>query len=193
VSGAKPRSGIRLSTRPAGDQIRTRIESYIADNQGCHLASIIRALGLGNNQAALHLRVLESGGKIWSRRDGRFLRFHTNAISKLYDEGSLPVPPSIHAPAPLQIELLDRLARAPKASATRGPLTQGELASELDCSQQSVSYHLTALESRGFVVAIREGFRKRWRVTAAGLTHLTIGLEALPPAELVGDDEESVD
>ena len=182
-----------MSTRPAGDQIRVHIESHIAENQGCHLASIIRTLGLGNNQAALHLRVLESTEKIWSRRDGRFLRFYTNEISKLTTEGKLPTPPTVHAPAPLQIELLHRLARAPKLSAAKGPLTQGQLARELDCSQQSVSYHLTALEARGFVITIREGFRKRWRVTAAGLTNLTIGLEALPASEQDENSDETTD
>ena len=57
--------------RQDGAKTRERISSFVELNEGIHLSGIIRALELGNHQAALHMRTLASEGKVWSRTEGR--------------------------------------------------------------------------------------------------------------------------
>jgi predicted transcriptional regulator len=185
-AGLFPAIGIALSsrtnrsTRSSGDAQRARIAAFISEHEGAHLGGIVRKLDLGNHQATLHLSVLEAEGEIWSRRDGRLLRFYSKDISKLTPIAELPTPPLVHAPDSIQIRLLDRLARVPSADRESGPLSQGELAREIGCSQQLISYHLKQLAGEGLVRSERVGVRKRWRVSPIGLSVLQTGLEALP-------------
>ena len=99
-----------------GDETRAKILQYVVAYEGINLSGIIRGLGLGNNQANHHLRVLESAGQVWSTRDGRLLRYYSTAVSPHTPPESLPKPPHIYAPdgTPIQLlDLLDRLVRAP--------------------------------------------------------------------------------
>ena len=165
--------------RQDGAQTRERISSFVELNQGIHLSGIIRALELGNHQAALHMRALASEAKVWSRTEGRYLRFYTLSVSPQTPPDQLPNPPVSYPPDSMQWKLLDRLARNPESIGVKGPLTQGKLAAQLDCSQQLVSHHMLSLEESGCVISRRAGFRKVWKVTAAGLQALTGGARSL--------------
>ena len=81
-----------------GEYQRGRIVGYLASNQGCHLAALVRGLGLGNHQAAHHLRMLADRGLIWHRRDGRRLRFYTSDVPRDSPASDLPLPDLIAAP-----------------------------------------------------------------------------------------------
>ena len=83
----------------------------------------------------------------------------------------LPSPPLPQDPNSVLIQLLDRLARTPEGG-TMGPPTQGQLALELGCSQQLISYHLKALTDGGLVIAVQDGVRKIWQVTPTGFNLL---------------------
>jgi DNA-binding transcriptional ArsR family regulator len=61
---------------------------------------------------------------------------------------------------PRRIEIL-RLLR-------RGPRAVGEIATEVDVSQQAASQHLAVLDRAGLVEARREGTRNVYRVRPAG-------------------------
>ena len=165
--------------RQDGAQTRERISTFVELNQGIHLSGIIRALELGNHQAALHMRTLASEATVWSRTEGRYLRFYTLSVSPQTPPDQLPNPPVSYPPDSMQWKLLDRLARNPASIGVKGPLTQGKLAAQLDCSQQLVSHHMLSLEESGCVVSRRAGFRKVWKVTAAGLQALTGGARSL--------------
>jgi len=169
----------KVMARQDGEQTRERISSFVALNQGIHLSGIIRALELGNHQAALHMRTLAAEARVWSRTEGRYLRFYTSSVSPHTPPDQLPNPPVTYPDDSMQWKLLDRLARNPASIGVKGPLTQGKLASQLDCSQQLVSHHLLSLEQSGCVMSRRAGFRKVWRVTAAGLQALTGGSRSL--------------
>jgi DNA-binding transcriptional ArsR family regulator len=167
-AGLFPAIGVALSSRTnrssrsSGEAQRARITAFISEHEGAHLG------------------VLEAEEDIWSRRDGRLLRFYSKAVSKFTPINELPTPPLVHAPDSIQIRLLDRLARGPTGGRESGPLTQGELARVIGCSQQLVSYHLKQLAGEGLVQSERVGVRKRWRVSPIGLSVLQTGLEALP-------------
>lgn len=151
--------------------MRACILAYIAAYEGLNLGTIIRGLQLGNHQAAHHLRVLEEAQQVWSRRDGRLLRYYTSAVGRQTSPDQLPAPALPQDPNSVLIQLLDRLARTPEGSPT-GPPTQTQLAAELGCSQQLISHHLNSLSDQGLVFAVQEGVRKRWQVTPAGFNLL---------------------
>jgi predicted transcriptional regulator len=165
--------------RADGAATRKRILAFIESNQGTHLSAIIRALQLGNHQATLHLKTLVDQTKIWGNKEGNFLRYYTSAISPLTPTEQLPNPPQIFSPDMMQFKIIDRLARNPNPGGVKGPLTQGILAEELDCSQQLVSHHLVALEKSNCIKSKKSGFRKKWRVLAPGLQAITGGLKSL--------------
>ncbi len=197
-AGLLPAIGVALSTRPSGDAQRNRLLTFIAEHEGTHLGGVVRGLGFGNHQASLHLSVLEREGRIWSRRDGRLLRFHTvEGVSRMTPVGELPSPPFVHAPDSIQIRLLDRLARVPREGRAEGPLTQRELANEIGCSQQLISHHLRQMSEGDLVRSRRVGVRKRWLVTPTGFSALQAGLEALPldpePLERTAQEDATSD
>ncbi|MBT4060121.1 MAG: ArsR family transcriptional regulator [Euryarchaeota archaeon] len=165
--------------RADGDATRTRILKFLTQNQGSHLSAIIRALQLGNHQATIHLKTLEGQSKLWGRREGQLLRYYTSTIPPHTPHEQLPNPPQSFTPDTMQFRIIDRLARNPKPVGQTGPLTQGMLAEELECSQQLVSHHLISLEKSGCVKSQKAGFRKKWRVLAPGLQAITGGLRSL--------------
>ncbi len=165
--------------RPDGDATRARILIFLEKNQGAHLSAIIRALQLGNHQATIHLKTLESQSSIWERREGQLLRYFTNTIPPHTSPEDLPNPPQMFTPDSVQFRIIDRLARNPNPSNNAGPLTQGKLADELGCSQQLISHHLIALEKSGCIKSRKSGFRKNWSVLAPGLQAITGGSRSL--------------
>jgi predicted transcriptional regulator len=165
--------------RPDGDASRARIIIFLEQNQGAHLSAIIRTLELGNHQATIHLKTLEAQSALWGRREGQFLRYFTSTIPPHTPPEDLPNPPQIFALDSMQFRIIDRLARNPTPSKNTGPLTQGKLAGELECSQQLISHHLIALEKSGCIKSRKSGFRKNWSVKAPGLQAITGGLRSL--------------
>ncbi len=167
------------SVRVDGDHTRSRITSFLSNNQGTHLSAIIRALQLGNHQAAMHLKTLEANGQVWGLRVGQLLRYYTNQIPSNTPVDQLPNPPVTYPPDSMQFQIMDILARNPATLDEKSPLTQGKVAERLGCSQQLVSHHLLTLEGNGCVLSKRVGFRKQWRVRAAGLQAITGGLRSM--------------
>jgi predicted ArsR family transcriptional regulator len=165
--------------RADGDPARERIVHFLEHNQGAHLSAIVRALRLGNHQAAIHLKTLEGLGSLWGHREGRFQRYYTASIPPHTPAEQLPNPPLAFTPDTMQFQIIDRLARNPPGTTSIGPLTQGQLAIQLGCTQQLISHHLISLEGSGCVRSKRAGFRKQWRVLAPGLQAITGGLQSL--------------
>lgn len=154
-----------------GEYQRGRIVGYIAANQGIHLSALVRALGLGNAQAAHHLSVLESQGTIWNCRVGRQIRFYT---------GDIPEDSTINLPAPkrdfsedsIPHRILTTLAEAEFGN-SRGGYTQSALWQKLECSKQLTSYHVRTLEELGLLYRERYGLSYTVMITPEGLSHLT--------------------
>jgi predicted ArsR family transcriptional regulator len=165
--------------RADGDPARESIVAFLQLNQGAHLSAVVRALRLGNHQAAIHLKTLQGLGSIWGRREGRFQRYYTASIPPHTPVDELPNPQLAFTPDTMQFQIIDRLARNPPGTTSTGPLTQGQLAEQLGCSQQLVSHHLISLEESGCVNSRRAGFRKHWRVLAPGLQAITGGSQSL--------------
>lgn len=159
-----------------GEYQRGRIVGYLAANQGCHLSALVRGLGFGNHQATHHLRILQSRGLIWHRRDGRRLRFYTSDVPSDTTPDDLPVPELIAAPDSVLMDLLRTLS---EAESRPRPPSQSDLARALGCSQPLISHHLRTLHQHGLVDSRRDGLRTRHAVSPRGL-------EVLAGADMAG-------
>ena len=168
------------SETPDGEYQQGRIVGYLAAHQGCHLSALIRGLGLGNHQAAHHLRILRDRGLIWHRRDGRRLRFYTADVPHDTAPEELPLPLLIMAPDSVLMQLLRELAVVQRGER---PPTQSELAARMACSQSVVSHHLRTLRLHGVVASKRAGTRTRHLVTAKGRRIAAGSTEAEPPKD----------
>ena len=153
-----------------GEFQRGKIIGVLATNQGIHLSALVRILGLGNHQAAHHLKVLEERGDIWHQSVGREVRFFTSDISKRTDIDNLPnIDISINENSvPYRIltilyENHDTLGRE---------FTQKEIAQTLKSSKQLVSYHVRILEERRLIQRKRKGVVYRVAITTEGIRHI---------------------
>jgi parallel beta-helix repeat protein len=121
---------------------RGRVFQYIELNPGEHYNQIKRDMGLPNGSLVHHLTVLEKGGKIKSRKDGRFRRFYTKETQvPRYDGGVL---------TEVQKRIVDAVKDIPG-------VTQKEVASLLGVHQSSVSYQMSRLEERGLIKVEKKG------------------------------------
>ncbi len=148
--------------------LRGRILGFLSANEGLHFSGISEAFSMGNHQTAHHLSQLEDEGHIWSRRDGRKLRFYTSVIDAR--TGSLPTPidlPSLESiPARIMVDL---------QSVETGHFVgtkQSQIAGRIGASQQLVSHHLKGLQKCGWVMTQGRGRKKKLRLTFSGIEAL---------------------
>jgi parallel beta-helix repeat protein len=121
---------------------RGRVFQYIEINPGEHYNQIKRDLTLPNGSLVHHLRVLESAGKIKSRKDGRFRRFYTQTTQIPVTNGGVLTE--------VQKRITDTVKDLPG-------VTQKEMASVLGIHQSSVSYQMGKLEERGLIRPEKQG------------------------------------
>jgi parallel beta-helix repeat protein len=121
---------------------RGRVYQYIEINPGEHYNQIKRDLSLANGSLVHHLRVLEQGEKIKSRKDGRFRRFYTRGTQIPVTNGG---------------ELTEVQKRITDSVKDLPGVTQKEMASLLGIHQSSVSYQMSNLEERGLIRTEKKG------------------------------------
>ena len=145
--------------------LQGKIVGFLSSNEGLHFSAIAKEFSLGNNQAAYHLSVLEKSQHIWSKRDGRKLRFYTSIIQPAEQKG-LPTPTdlpgfeSVPGRIMADIESIERdLQKGAK---------QLDMAQRIGVSQQLISHHLGALERLQWVQRSGRGKRIIIHLTTAG-------------------------
>jgi len=143
----------RLKRADVLDQkTRERVHRLVAEQPGIRWADLKRLSGLGTGALLHHLALLERHEFVSGRREGRHRRYY---------------PAGARMPTPEPFPLTPSQARVVAALADGG-LTQRALADRLGITQQGASYHLKALERRGYVVVERRGVEWTWSVTEAG-------------------------
>jgi predicted transcriptional regulator len=162
--------GLVLATKRKtqdGDYQRGKIVGVLSVNQGIHYSALVQLLGMGNNQAAHHLRILESEGLIWQRSDGRFVRFYTADIPHHLAPEELPTPEISLVEDSIPHRILLRLA---EMSEQPSKTVSGRwLSKSLRISQQLVSYHVGVLVKHELVTKQRHGLGNHLAITAKGL------------------------
>ena len=153
---------VRRSGEHDGEYQRGRIMGYLTANPGVHFRALLGALEMSNGQLTHHLKHLQTGERIWRRKDGRLVRFYPASIQSTLGEDELPVPLLTPDPNSLQGKIL-RLLDATENDIVN--LSQKELSVRLEASQQLVSHHLRTLEKFGLVEREKVGMRYRYQLT----------------------------
>jgi predicted transcriptional regulator len=149
--------------------LRGRITGFLASNEGLHFSAIADAFDMGNNQAAHHLSILEKEQYIWSKRDGRKLRFYTTAINSHSRDG-LPRPADLPSAESVPARILSDIEAQEQGFLVGA--SQRQIAGRVGASQQLISHHLKSLERLGWVIRTGRGRRKSLRLTLAGAAAL---------------------
>ncbi|UCD92850.1 MAG: right-handed parallel beta-helix repeat-containing protein [Methanobacteriota archaeon] len=121
---------------------RGRVFQYIQMNPGEHYNQIKRDVGLANGSLVHHLTMLEKGGRIKSRRDGRFRRFYTMETKIPVTNGGILTE--------VQKRVVDAVKDIPG-------MTQKEISTLLGVHQSSINYQMRKLEERGLIRVERKG------------------------------------
>lgn len=132
-----------LAKHPA----RAKLLAAIRAQEGATTRELIAITALKNGTALHHLRTLERGGLVRSRRLGRD-RAWTDAAAGRADASVLA---ALHAPTRQRI--LDLAGRQPG-------ITQAELARALGFARATVHHHIEALRGAGLLDVRRAGLRK---------------------------------
>jgi len=119
------------------NEVRSMVQAYIRTHPGAFYGEIRRGLDLPNGQLMYHLRKLERGRTVWSRREGRYRRY-------------FPLQPVGADSDPL----LTKTQRDILSIVTEIPgITQSEIAYNLGESKQTVNHNVAVLSAKGLVVA----------------------------------------
>jgi DNA-binding MarR family transcriptional regulator len=169
---------------------RGRIVGVITTNPGIHLSALIRTLGMGNHQAAHHLRVLEKEAIVWHRIVGREVRWFTADVPQNLATEELPKPKMMLSQDSIPYRILLHLMTL--AGEGMEGCSQKKLAKEAGVSQQLASYHLRALTEYGLVEKRRAGIGNLVRITSEGLEALAGGEPPFEPLPEPGDDDAAL-
>jgi len=172
---------------PGGAYQRGRIVGVITTNPGIHLSALIRTLGMGNHQAAHHLRVLEKEAIVWHRNVGREVRWFTADVPQNLATEELPKPKIMLSQESIPYRILLHLMTL--AGEGMEGCSQKKLAKHAGVSQQLTSYHLRALTEYGLVEKRRAGIGNLVRITSEGLEALAGGEPPFEPQSEVDDDD----
>jgi predicted transcriptional regulator len=115
---------------------RGRIYGYVEANPGEHFNAIKRALGIKNGSLAYHLRTLEKGGYIVSKRDRGYTRFYPKSMK-------LPKR-NVKELIPIQRNIIDIIKSNPGIS-------QRGIAEKMNISYQLVHYHIKVLQEANYL------------------------------------------
>jgi DNA-binding MarR family transcriptional regulator len=121
---------------------RGRVYQYIELNPGENYNSIKKAMDLKNGTLSYHLSVLEKTEIIKSQKDGMYKRFYPQEAKIPENNGS---------------ELTEVQTRIVNCVTDLPGIMQKELASMLGLRQSTISYQLTNLESKGYLVTTKKG------------------------------------
>ncbi len=130
---------------------RGKIHGCILANPGEHFGAIAKALGVSASNLAYHLRVLERGGVVSSRKDGSLRRFYPRGVA-LPEAGD----PKLTW---VQMAIRDVVREAPD-------INQKGLASVLKLHPSTVNSHVKGLLERGIILASRKGMSIRYRLNS---------------------------
>ena len=127
-------------------EIRQKILQYIENNPGVHLRQISRDLGLAMGNAQYHLHLMETEGKIKTRRDTLYRHYYPLAILNELDE----------VIAALLRQETSRNILIHLVENEQG-LTQTELTRLTNLSAPTISWHMSRLITSGLVTGNKEG------------------------------------
>src|SRR5699024_4960079 len=118
---------------------RDAIAGYLAATPGAHFSKIRDDLGLETGESQYHLRRLENGGTVESRRDGDYRRYFP---AREFDEFEQVALGALRRETPrgMVLELLGDPG-----------VTASEIASRLEVSPPTVSKHAADLERAGIL------------------------------------------
>jgi len=158
---------------------RREIYYFIMNFPFSHFRSILRNVGVGANEGAWHLQILEQMSLIKSKRVGRYLTYHANNV-----DTQTVRPPTVF-PNSKASRIIEYLLRNPGAKITS--VTQA-----LTMNRNTVSYHIKRLQTNGLVEKLQSN---GLRLTTAGddygqgLPHTTIN--HMSPGDLNPGDKVS--
>jgi len=159
-----------------GDFQRGRLYGFIESNPGIHLSALTRLSDLGNNHATYHLDKLEKDGRIWSRKEGRFLIFFADSVPKSSGFSSPQIDinfskNSVKRSILMQLNQSDLLDLA-------GP-SGTDLSNMIGVSAQVLSYHIRSLIDWNMVERKRVGLKVSLYITELGIQALTKDIDEM--------------
>jgi len=159
-----------------GDFQRGRLYGFIESNPGIHLSALTRLSDLGNNHATYHLDKLEKDGRIWSRKEGRFLIFFADSVPRSSDFSSPQIDinfrkNSVKRSILMQLNQSDLLDLA-------GP-SGTDLSNMIGVSAQVLSYHIRSLIDWNMVERKRVGLKVSLYITELGIQALTKDIDEM--------------
>ena len=159
-----------------GDFQRGRLYGFIESNPGIHLSALTRLSDLGNNHATYHLDRLEKEGRIWSRKEGRFLIFFADSVPQSSDFSSSQIDinfskNSVKRSILMQLNQSDLLDLA-------GP-SGTEISNQIGVSAQVLSYHIRSLIDWNMVERKRTGLKVSLYITELGIQALTKDIDEI--------------
>ena len=159
-----------------GDFQRGRLYGFIESNPGIHLSALTRLSDLGNNHATYHLDKLEKEGRIWSRKEGRFLIFFADSVPKSSGFSSPQIDinfskNSVKRSILMQLNQSDLLDLA-------GP-SGTDLSNMIGVSAQVLSYHIRSLIDWNMVERKRVGLKVSLYITELGIQALTKDIDEM--------------
>ena len=159
-----------------GDFQRGRLYGFIESNPGIHLSALTRLSDLGNNHATYHLDRLEKEGRIWSRKEGRFLIFFADSVPQSSEFSSSQIDinfskNSVKRSILMQLNQSDLLDLA-------GP-SGTEISNQIGVSAQVLSYHIRSLIDWNMVKRKRTGLKVSLYITELGIQALTKDIDEM--------------
>jgi predicted transcriptional regulator len=126
------------------NETRANIYEVITDNPGITFGAITRVLSLAPGECQYHIRVLERGGHIKSKRTGKYTRYYlvgqrASEVSKVQEQIILTI------------------------KENEG-FSQTEIALELKISKQVVNYNIRFLVKNGYVLEVKENGRCSYQI-----------------------------
>lgn len=145
---------VRLKKEEVLDHfVRGQIYGFIQSNPGTHYSRIRDTLQVANGTLSHHLQTLEVQGFVTSRREGIYRLFYPE------DVNVKPKTEGIRL-SDLQVNLLNHLKRDEN-------IVQGQLATEMDVTQQCISYNLRLMCKEGLLEREKWGRRVVYHVVGA--------------------------
>jgi len=159
-----------------GDFQRGRLYGFIESNPGIHLSALTRLSDLGNNHATYHLDKLEKDGRIWSRKEGRFLIFFADSVPQS-SEFSSPLIDINFSKNSVKRSILMQLNQSDLLDLA-GP-SGTDLSNMIGVSAQVLSYHIRSLIDWNMVERKRVGLKVSLYITELGIQALTKDIDEM--------------
>jgi predicted transcriptional regulator len=126
--------------------LRAKVYDHIVNNPGISYASILKALDLKNGTLVHHLRTLERGRYIKSKKDGKYKRF--------YPWGTKVGERDPNFLTKIQNQIMEIILSHPGVS-------QARIANLMGKSRQSINYQIKVLTDAGLINVVKHGISTR--------------------------------